>query len=148
MSRSLVTTDHVERALEMISDGLPITFIANQLNLPRMTLYDSLRRLPERYQAARHAGADALAEQIIEIADTEPDAQRARVRTDCRRWLASKFLPAIYGDKLDLSITKVVDIAGPLAEARARSGLVRIIDAEVVVVPDATTPTDGTDIFS
>lgn len=136
MSKALtIPLATVELALGMISDGQTLTPIANQLGVNRSTLYDALRRLPERYQAARHAGADALAEEIVDIADTEPDPQRAKVRTDVRRWLASKFLPALYGDKLDLSITRTVDIRDVMAEARNRAGLVRaveVVDAEVV----------------
>lgn len=52
-----------------------------------------------RYARARELQAEANAEEIIDIADDEPDPQRARVRIDARKWVAAKLLPKKYGDK-------------------------------------------------
>lgn len=59
-------------------------------------------QLRDQYARAREAQAETYAAEIIEIVDTEPDAARARVRMDARRWVASKLLPKKYGDKVQV----------------------------------------------
>ena len=51
---------------------------------------------------AREVQADHFADEIIEIVDTEPDANRARVRMDGRKWVSSKLAPKKYGDKVQV----------------------------------------------
>jgi hypothetical protein len=47
-----------------------------------------------------------MADQLVEIADnTGIDANDKRIRVDTRKWLLSKALPKIYGDKFDLNAT-------------------------------------------
>ena len=67
-----------------------------------------------QYARAREAQADTLADEITEIADTEPDPNRARVRVDARKWIASKLKPKRYGDRIDVEVSPqpaVVDIS-------------------------------------
>lgn len=69
----------------------------------------------EQYARAREIGYKLLAEELLEIADDgrndwieledgrQPDHElvaRSRMRLDTRKWLLSKALPKIYGDKL------------------------------------------------
>ncbi len=56
----------------------------------------------QQYARAREEQADFYADEIVTIADTEPDAAIARVRIDARKWVASKLRPKRYGDKLAL----------------------------------------------
>jgi hypothetical protein len=56
-----------------------------------------------QYVRAREAQADFYADEIIEIADTEQDAAKARNRIEARKWKASKLQPKKYGDKIDVS---------------------------------------------
>ena len=71
----------------------------------------------ERYARARQAQAELRADEIIDIADdssgdTITDEKgnktvnheyitRSRLRVDARKWIASKLLPKVYGDKLE-----------------------------------------------
>lgn len=78
----------------------------------------------EQYARAKTAGADALAEEILDIADDGSNdwmerhdkdgenigwqfngeaARRSQIRIDARKWLLSKLAPKKYGDKLDLN---------------------------------------------
>lgn len=57
----------------------------------------------DQYARAREDQADTYADQMVEIADTEDDPQRARVRIDARKWVSSKLRPKRYGDRLDLN---------------------------------------------
>jgi hypothetical protein len=61
--------------------------------------YDEFR---DSYAHAREIQADVLADEIIEIADSETDPNRARVMIDARKWLASKLRPKRYGDRVEL----------------------------------------------
>lgn len=54
----------------------------------------------EKYARAREDQADHYADEIIGIADTEEDPNRARVRVDARKWVASKLKPKNYGEKV------------------------------------------------
>ena len=59
----------------------------------------------ERYARARERQAERRAAEIVEIADTEPDAAVARNRIEARKWTAAKLLPKRYGDKTTTEIT-------------------------------------------
>lgn len=57
-----------------------------------------------QYARAREQGYHAMADEILDMADdcfAEAAAvSKARLRVDTRKWLLSKALPKIYGDKL------------------------------------------------
>ena len=92
-----------------------------------MTLHEfhshriSSATLTELYEDAKRCRAELYAEEIVDIADNEPDPQKARVRTENRRWYASKILPKTYGDRIDLNLNQPVDVSAALAAARARA---------------------------
>lgn len=86
------------QTLRRICDAVP--------DIPRAsTLCDWMMEdcsLAEQYARAREIQADRFADEIIDIADTEPDPQVARVRMDARKWHASKTAPKKYGDRVEL----------------------------------------------
>lgn len=62
----------------------------------------------EQYTRAREAQADAIFDEILDIADetkggANEDVQSARVRIDARKWMAGKLRPKVYGEKVDLT---------------------------------------------
>jgi hypothetical protein len=73
----------------------------------------------EQYERAKREGAEAWAEEILDISDdgsndfyidedgtekvNHENIQRSRLRVDSRKWLMSKLLPKKYGDKVDLN---------------------------------------------
>jgi len=102
-----------------LASGEPMAKIAKLPSMPdQTTIYRWLREKPDfqqRYADARVDGAHVLADQIQEIVDTEPLAvfdeqgnkrydsgaiQHQRLRMDARKWLAAKYLPKVYGDRL------------------------------------------------
>ena len=92
-----------------IAEGASLRKICSNPDMPSI---DSVRRwlIDEdkavfhlQYARAREEQADFYADEITEIADTEPDPNRARVRVDARKWVASKLKPKKYGEKLDLT---------------------------------------------
>lgn len=59
-----------------------------------------------QYTRAREAQMDALAEDILEIADDDDeDVNRARLRVDTRKWLMSKIAPKRFGEKRSHEVT-------------------------------------------
>jgi len=52
-----------------------------------------------QYARAREQGYEVMGDSIIEISD-EGD----RLRVDARKWLLSKMLPKVYGDKLETTV--------------------------------------------
>lgn len=95
----------------------------------------SLRNNPDlqaAYEAAQQDRADALAEQIIELADTPmpPElegadksawVQQLRLRVDARKWTAAKLHSRRWGERVDVSVTETrISITAALAEAERR----------------------------
>ena len=69
------------------------------------TVYNWLVQYPafmEHYARAREVQTDVLADEVITIADTEPDPHKARVMIDARKWLAGKLRPKKYGDRVEV----------------------------------------------
>jgi hypothetical protein len=92
----------------------------------------------EQYYYARRVAAELYVDEIFTIADDSsndwkpkfndkgdlvdyvPDneaIQRSRVRIDARKWYASKMVPRIYGDKVDVDLNATGDLAEMLKRA-------------------------------
>lgn len=85
--------------------------------------YKYLRTCPsasQDYACAREARSEFFADEIIEIADTEVDAQKARNQIDARKWYTSKMAPQKYGERVDINLNSPIGIREALEEARAR----------------------------
>lgn len=101
-----------------IADGQSIRKICRDESMPAMpTIFFWLREYPEfleQYNVAKEAQADAMAEDMLDIADTLPamtekgidsaDVAHMRLRIDTRKWIASKLKPKKYGDKIEQEI--------------------------------------------
>lgn len=92
--------------LERISEGESLREICRTPGFPSTsTVYDWLRDpnqrdFADRYERAREARAELLAEQIVEIVDNvEEDPASRRVRMDARKWIAARLHPKRYGEK-------------------------------------------------
>jgi hypothetical protein len=89
----------------------------------------------DQYARAREIGYHNMADQLLEIADDgrndshrDDDGHvqidhdviaRSRLRVDTRKWLLSKALPKVYGEKIDIN-ARVEDVTptSPLDDAR------------------------------
>jgi len=111
-----------------IADGLSLRAIAEVEGMPsKETVRRWLRDNPAfraQYAVARDEQADVFAEEIVDIADTESDSQKARVRIDARKWVASKLKPKKYGDKVAL-------VGGGPGDAPIRMDLSGLSDEEL-----------------
>lgn len=84
-------------------------------------LVNSSAPLSDHYSRAQLAIGEIVVSELIEIADTEEDPQKARNRIDTRKWFAAKARPDKYGDRIDLNISQVVDIKDALTAAKLRT---------------------------
>jgi len=107
-------SDYTEELADLIceavaSGGALYRMCAERDDLPaERTIYQWLEKHPsfaQKYARARERQADRNADEIVDIADTEDDPQRARVRMDARKWRASKLAPKKYGDKVQQEIS-------------------------------------------
>ena len=86
----------------------------------------------EAYEKAVEDRADRLAEEIVELADSEPPeglegtamsawVNQKRLQVDARKWVASKLKPRTYGDRLDVSVSdNRISVIQALEQAQAR----------------------------
>jgi hypothetical protein len=102
--------DVVAELLKRTEEAEPLTQICQDPKMPsRASIYSWLEADAEfagRFRAARARGVHALAEECLEIADGKAadavEVANKRVRIDTRLRLAGKWLPSIYGDKIDV----------------------------------------------
>ena len=93
-------------------DGIP------PASTVRGWVVDDVDGFAERYARARMLLAEHWADELVDIADDSASdwiqtsdgerlnsdhVQRSRLRVDTRKWIVSKMLPKVYGDKLDLN---------------------------------------------
>lgn len=133
MAKRLTATERkaIQTAIcERLIEGDSLRTICAADDMPAMSTVfrwlaedsDEALAFSEQYARAREAQADAIFDEIIEIADdgrndyverlrqdgekdTAFDAehvQRSRLRVDARKWVASKLAPKKYGDDLRL----------------------------------------------
>lgn len=79
-------------------DGMPdLKTIFNWLGHPD----ESFNKFRDLYAKAKQESADALTDEMLDIADDSTlDHNDRRIRVDTRKWLASKLKPKKYGDKI------------------------------------------------
>lgn len=118
--------DLFDRICERIAGGESLRSICEDDGMPNtVTVFrwiadnDALRN---QYARAREAQADALFDEILDIADDARNdwmerrgkddegwiengehIQRTRLRIEARKWMAGKMRPKVYGDKLEVS---------------------------------------------
>ena len=64
---------------------------------------DETRALVEMYDHARETQADVIVDNIFRTIASEPDVQRARLLADTTKWVACKFRPGRYGERVALA---------------------------------------------
>lgn len=112
---SKYTEELAEEICERLAAGESLVGICEDAHMPAET---SVRRwhiadtdgFASRYAHARELQAMRWADEIMAIADAEPhlddkgkqDTQHQRLKFDARRWMLSKVLPKVYGDKLQI----------------------------------------------
>lgn len=116
---------------ERLSQGQSLRTICRDDDVPSIaTIFNWFRSQPgflEQYARAKEESADAMAEDILEIADNEVEqplivdglplqvdgklvmikdnvsVNHARLRVDTRKWLMAKMKPKKYGERMELA---------------------------------------------
>lgn len=115
--------DTADKVCRLLEDGKSLRAAAAEAGTTHSTILAWAKdnsAFSNQYTCAREVGYKLLADELLSISD-EKDVQvrydgedttldlsptaiaRNRLRVDTRKWLLSKMLPKIYGDKLELS---------------------------------------------
>lgn len=138
--------DLADRICGEIASGDSLRTICVADDMPCVaTIFNWIRRYPgflEQYTRAKEEQADAMAEEMLDIADdgnndwmerrnAEGDnigwqvngehVQRSRLRIETRKWLASKLKAKKYGDKTAVEHSGSIGLSGILKEIDGRS---------------------------
>ena len=114
-----ITEEIIAEICGRLACGEPVSKISEDKHMPGMTtIYMWLRRhddFRKSYEEARKDGAHSFADQIARIIDMEPlkivdelgnvkidpgSISWNRLRMDGRKWLAAKYLPRVYGERI------------------------------------------------
>lgn len=154
------TRDVADTICDLLAGGMTLREICRGDGMPpestvRMWATDDRDGFAARYARARELGYQAMADELLEIADdgtndwmtrnagdgTTAEVEnhealaRSRLRVDTRKWMLAKALPKVYGDKLDLSSTDGTMTPAPALDV---SGLSTEALAEIMRAMDAT----------
>jgi hypothetical protein len=126
----------VDQIVDRVSGHESLRAICLDVGVPLTTFLRWVADRPElsaQYTRAKQMQAELLASEILEIADdgrndTYVDAEsgeertdhdviaRSKLRVDTRKWVLSKMLPKVYGDKIvsEVKVTGLADILATL----------------------------------
>jgi hypothetical protein len=142
-SQPVYTQAIADEICDRLEDGEPLNEICRSPGMPdpravRKWVHDRPGFGP-RYARAKSIGYERLAEDVLTISDSpcagpngyvdNAAVQRARLMVESRKWLLSKMLPKIYGDKIELS----GDASAPLIQ---RIELVAVRPKQVTIDHD------------
>ena len=124
------------QVLEAISNGASLTEAMRQPNMPSLAWAKrQLQHNPDlqrAYQTAIVERAQALADQIVQLSDSQPPpdlegaalsawVQQLKLRLWARTWVAAKLAPRQWGERLDVSVTETrISITAALKAAESR----------------------------
>jgi hypothetical protein len=118
-----------KRICDQLAEGKPLVVICADPSMPCTSTVRLWQQQRPEFSAvildARDAGADALAGQVLVIAENRNgDVGRDRLRIAARMWLASKLAPKRWGDKVEVThhVTPLFSTAELIARYRARTG--------------------------
>lgn len=124
------TDDIFNSICDKLADGMSLKRICEAEDMPsKVTFYNWINKsedLLNKYARAKDDGADALADDIQDIADGvlsgKYDPNAGRVAGDLKKWSASKLKPKKYGDKLDMT-TNGKDLPTPILSGMSRTNI-------------------------
>jgi hypothetical protein len=107
---SIYTEDMATELFARLSAGQSLHKICRDDHMPAfMTVFNWINAKPDfldRYEQAKGKGCEAMAEEMMQIADDDTvDVQRSRLMVDTRKWYLSKIKAKKYGEKLDTTVT-------------------------------------------
>jgi hypothetical protein len=126
----------IETVLQRMADGEVLSAVCDEMGFSISAFSHYCLRneeLAARYTRAREMQAASMASDVVRIADEDPDPQRARVRTDARKWLAARIDPRNYGDRSQVAHTGAdggpIEIVSTVRAEQAAAQLTAAFDA-------------------
>ena len=122
MANKIICTKALaDKLFKRLAQGESLMSICRDKSMPsRTVVYNWLKEnkngFTRDYAHARSVGLDVLADEIIEISDSEvfrtdsgnvdsADVQRKRLQVDARKWILAKLAPTKYGERSSLELT-------------------------------------------
>lgn len=125
--QSTFTQEKADAVCAALKQGMTLREACRQTGMPPApTVQEWIQKneaFAEQYARAREIGYHAMADEIVEISDdgsndwmvrkqgndevevvNHEHISRSRLRVDTRRWLLSKALPKIYGDRVTTTV--------------------------------------------
>lgn len=135
--------------IRAVANGGKLVERAKALQMDPHEFYILLEKYPDlsqAYTAAQKARAEILAEEVVDIADTDDDSGRARNRIQARQWYAGKINAAKWGDKVQLEVVERISLVDAINEAKGRvlSASYQRIDDEAEVIDSTSLPAPET----
>lgn len=114
-AKSTYTDEIAAEICSRVISGRSLDSIGEDQDMPSVScIYSWLRKYPlfeAEYARARDIRSDRLGNEIIRIADTEPDPQKARNMIDARKWVAARMTPRKWGDRVEVEHSGTVNHA-------------------------------------
>lgn len=154
------TQERAEKICALIAEGISVRTICKMDGMPETgTFYRWLRVYPEfmqQYACAKEDQADALAEEMLDIADDGTNdwmelndkkgecigyqvngehVQRSRLRVETRKWLLAKQKPKKFGDGLTVNQQQLDRDGKPTDPVRSDDVLAQALKAVIVATP-------------
>lgn len=128
------TPELCDRICAELAAGISLRTVCKPDDMPSaVTVFAWMRKYPDflkQYEVAKTESADALAEEMLDIADDGTNdwmeahdregecigyklngehVQRSRLRVDTRKWIAAKLKPKKYGDKVQTELSGTIN---------------------------------------
>lgn len=140
-----------QSVLQGMRDGLSAFKACQAAGVPQSTFnrwVDADAKLVEDYAHAREDLIERMANEVLELADSEvPETgdgkrdwqaiQQRKLQVDSRKWLLSKLAPKKYGDRLELAGDKENPLQVQTIDA---SKLPTDVLAQIIAAKDANAP--------
>lgn len=134
----MLTPEQQALAIEHAASGkmikeIPDLILSTDAALRNSRMHDLTFK--DLFLQARQSYLESLEDTILRIADEDPDVYRARLKSDNIKWVLSKRIPQVYGDRIDVTVNQTIDISQALSDARKRALLPdcyldNVVDAE------------------
>lgn len=148
---SKYTQELADRICERLAMGESMRSVCRDESMPAMSsVFKWLREdqsFSQQYARAKQESADAMAEDILTIAEATfgmvqenpniagPMVQAQRLHIDTKKWLMSKMQPKKYGEKLDLT-TDGKELPQPIMKLEIPNGILRNNSNKEDIEPD------------